>query len=138
MGKHGDCIWCCSCGEFIAARLTNGSEVYPHRADLSKLPFWICDGCGNHVGCHHKTQDPTRPLGVIATKEIKTARSNTHRILDPIWKSGRMRRGAVYAWLRESLGKDAYHTANITSLEEARETYRAVLSLRQSLGMTEI
>ena len=68
----------------VEVRLTNGAEIYPHRKDLSELPFWKCDTCGNFVGCHHKTGDPTKPLGVIPTSEIKRARQHIHRILDPI------------------------------------------------------
>lgn len=119
-------IHCCGCQGDVDARLTDGSEVYPHRPDLHSLPFWKCDTCGNHVGCHHKTKDRTKPLGCIPTKEIKAARSHIHRVLDPLWKSGRMKRGQVYARLAKMLGKDEYHTAEIRSVEEAREVYRAV------------
>lgn len=61
-------IFCCCCENDVHARLTDGREIYPHRHDLYSLPFWRCDGCGNHVGCHHKTKDRTRPLGVIPTR----------------------------------------------------------------------
>ena len=66
------------------ARLTDGKEVYPHRSDLNSLPFWICDRCRNFVGCHHKTKNPTRPLGCIPNKEMKNARKHIHNLLDPI------------------------------------------------------
>lgn len=64
-------IFCCGCGVDVQARLTDVAEIYPHRDDLHSLPFWRCDACGNSVGCHHKTQNPTRPLGCIPTNEIK-------------------------------------------------------------------
>ena len=67
----GKKIYCCGCGKKVSPRLTSGKEVYPHRSDLIKLPFWKCDKCGNFVGCHHKTKNRTATLGVIATKEIK-------------------------------------------------------------------
>ncbi len=67
-------IFCCGCKADVRARLTSGKEIYPHRSDLSSLPFWRCDGCGNFVGCHHKTKDRTRPLGCIPTPEIKEER----------------------------------------------------------------
>ena len=125
-------IWCCGCQAKVQARLTGGSEVYTHRPDLANLPFWKCDGCGNFVGCHHKTANRTQPLGCIPTKEIKAARQHIHRILDPIWQSGRMARGKVYAIIAERLGRANYHTANIRDLAEARKVYGIVKELSES------
>lgn len=116
-------IYCCGCGEKVSAILTDGEEIYPHRKDLYELPFWKCEGCGNFVGCHHKTKNPTKPLGCIPTKEIKNARQHIHRLLDPIWKNGHMSRKDLYKILSASLGYE-YHTAEIRSVEEAREVYR--------------
>lgn len=118
-------IYCCGCGEKVNARLTDGREIYPHRPDLEDLPFWRCDDCGNSVGCHHKTKDRTRPLGVIPTPEIKKARQHIHRVLDPLWKSGRFDRTDLYQWLSNRIGYE-YHTAEIQSVEQAREVYRIV------------
>lgn len=119
-------LYCCGCQTEVDARLTDGSEVYPHRPDLAGLPFWKCDGCGNYVGCHHKTKDRTRPLGNIPTKELKNARQHIHRILDPIWKEGRMPRGKLYARLARELEIKEYHTAEIKTIEEARKVYSIV------------
>lgn len=124
-------IYCCGCQDEVDARLTDGAEIYPHRPDLSGLPFWRCDGCGNYVGCHHKTKNRARPLGCIPTPEIKTARSHIHRILDPLWKSGRMTRREIYQKLAAAVEKQEYHTAEIKTLDEAREVYRAVQALYQ-------
>lgn len=121
-------IYCCGCKAKIAARLTNGKEIYPHRDDLHSLPFWKCDTCKNYVGCHHKTSNPTNPLGCIPTKEIKNARQHIHRILDPIWKSNKMSRNTIYAIIGQKTGRQ-YHTAQIRSVEEAREIYKIVKEL---------
>ena len=118
-------IYCCGCGEKVEARLTNGGEVYPHRGDLKKIPFWICDSCKNFVGCHHKTSKPTTPLGCIATPEIKNARKHIHRILDPIWQSGKISRSKLYKIISNKTGRK-YHTSHIRNIEEAREIYRLV------------
>ena len=118
-------IYCCGCGEKVNARLADGREIYPHRRDLGKLPFWKCDDCGNYVGCHHKTKDRTRPLGVIPTAEIKNARQHIHRVLDPLWKSKRFKRGKLYQMISDRIGYE-YHTAEIKSVEQAREIYRIV------------
>lgn len=126
MSANSHSLYCCGCKKDVEARLTNGSEVYPHREDLADLPFWKCDGCNNWVGCHHQTKDRTRPLGNIPTREIKNARQHIHRILDPIWKTGKMSRGDVYAILAKELGLKEYHTAEIKTVEEARKVYAAV------------
>lgn len=121
-------IWCCGCAADVRARLTSGREVYPHRPDLSKLPFWKCDGCGNHVGCHYKTKNRTNPLGNIPTPELRTARQHIHRVIDPIWKGKRMSRGKLYAIISEKIGRQ-YHTGEIKTLDEAREVYRIATAI---------
>lgn len=118
----------------VIARLTDGVEVYSHRPDLYSLPFWKCDACGNHVGCHHKTKDRTRPLGNIPTKELKNARQHIHRILDPLWKSGKMPRGKVYARIASDLGVKEYHTAEIKSVATARQVYKVVLAISREVA----
>lgn len=128
-------IYCCGCGDTVDALLTDGEEVYPHRNDLHKLPFWKCEQCKNFVGCHHKTKDRTKPLGCIPTPEIKDARKHIHALIDPIWQSGKMSRKDLYAEISERIGW-AYHTAKIRSVEESREVYRIVrlLADEQAIG----
>ena len=77
----------------------------------------------NFVGCHYKTEDRTRPLGCIPTKEIKNARQHIHALIDPVWKSGKIKRKELYKKLSDDTGR-RYHTANIRSIEEARDVYR--------------
>ena len=120
--EHVMRIYCCACRQDVDARLTSGAEIYPHRHDLAELPFWRCDDCGNHVGCHHQTRNRTQPLGVIATTEIKLARRHIHAILDPIWRSGKMKRASLYKKISDELGWQ-YHTGNIRTIEEARKVY---------------
>ncbi|EXJ28744.1 hypothetical protein D050_4049 [Vibrio parahaemolyticus VPCR-2009] len=96
------------------------------------LPFWICDTCLNHVGCHHKTNKPTTPLGIIATPEIKNARKHIHALMDPLWKGGKIKRVELYAMISYWYGK-TYHTANIRSVSEAREVYRQILKIKSKL-----
>lgn len=120
-------IYCCGCKKKVQARLTDGQEIYTHRPDLYQLPFWICDSCGNFVGCHHKTENRTRPLGCIPTPELKEERKKIHSILDPLWKEGHVKRSDIYRKLSKDLGWK-YHTAKIRSLEEAEN----VLSLLQT------
>jgi hypothetical protein len=125
-------IYCTGCEKEIEARLTNGEERYPHRPDLYDLPFWKCDNCHNYVGCHHKTSDRTRPLGVIATPEILTARKKIHAILDPLWKSGKISRNQAYAYVTGKLHY-TYHNGEIRTLDEARKIYQIVATLHNEL-----
>lgn len=125
-------IYCTGCEEEVNARLTDGKERYPHRPDLYDLPFWKCDTCKNYVGCHHKTITPTKPLGVIATADILNARKKIHALLDPLWRSGRIKRGQAYVYVSNRLGYD-YHNGEIRSLEEAREIYKLVAQLHNEL-----
>ena len=115
-------IYCAACKKEADARLTNGTEIYPHRPDLSTLPFWKCDTCGNYVGCHYKTKDRTRPLGCIATPDLKNARKHIHKLLDPLWRSKKFKRRELYAAISNYAGHE-YHTAEIKSVEEARKIY---------------
>lgn len=117
-------IHCCACTREVDARLTDGGEIYPHRADLRSLPFWRCDACGNFVGCHHQTKNRAEPLGCIPTAELKEARKKLHALIDPIWQSGKMGRRELYAAMSRDLGWE-YHTAKTRTMDEARAAYRA-------------
>lgn len=125
-------LWCCQCQLDVDARLTSGAETYPHRPDLAKLPRWKCDACGNHVGAHHETSDRTRPLGSIPSPDIKNARIKIHELIDPPWKSGRVKRAVLYKRLSDALGYE-YHTADIRTIEEARHVYRVARNILSQL-----
>lgn len=123
-------IYCCGCESKINAILISGLEVYPHRKDLHSLPFWRCDKCSLYVGCHHKSSNPTSPLGCIPTKAIKQARQHIHKLFDPIWKHKKMSRSKLYSIVSKKLGYE-YHTAEIRSIEDARVVYRIVRDISQ-------
>lgn len=125
-------IYCCKCEKKVEALLIDGSKAYPHREDLYSLPFWECPECCNFVGCHHKTKNRTQPLGCIPTKEIKSARIHIHKILDPLYKSGRINRRELYEIISDKIGWK-YHTAKIRSIEEARQIYTIVRNIYRKL-----
>lgn len=94
---------CSHCG--ANCRLTNGAEIYPHRADLSGLRFWKCDPCDAYVGCHKPgmngpdNQNGDKPLGTAANAELRKLRQQVHGMVDPIWQNAKHRgraRRAVY------------------------------------------
>lgn len=123
-------IWCCECECDVDARLTDGREIYPHRADLQDLPFWRCDQCLNFVGCHHKTANRTAPLGCIPTPELKVVRQKLHRLIDAIWQSGRIKRLDLYRMISAEVGWN-YHTAKTRTVEEAQAVYQIVQKIAQ-------
>ncbi len=125
-------IFCTGCGAEVDARLTDGAEMYPHRADLEALRFWVCDVCRAFVGCDAKGKDPMRPLGFLATPEIKTWRRKIHEMLDPLWKQKRIKRGKAYAYIAHRLGR-TYHTAEIYSVEDGMKIFEIVRGLKEEL-----
>jgi hypothetical protein len=121
-------IYCCGCAIDVLPRLTDGKEIYPNRRDMSSIPFWKCDSCGNYVGCHHKTANKTRPLGCIPTPSVRIARQKIHSIIDPLWRFGNLSRSAVYKAVSKAIGKQ-FHTAEIRSVKEAAEVVEFVKAL---------
>ena len=121
-------IYCCGCQKNIKARLTDGSEIYPHRRDLYALPFWICNTCGNYVGTHHKTKERTKPLGNIPTRELREARKRIHAVIDPAHRSGRIPRGKIYGKMSVALGY-TFHSGEIKTLEEADRAYELAVKI---------
>lgn len=129
-------IYCCECRLNVSARLTNGGEVYKRRPDLKSLPFWICDSCGNFVGCHHKTKDKINPLGVIPSEEIKNYRKHIHKILDPLWTCGLISRSQLYKEISKRIGFN-YHTAMLKSNEECLSAISAINEIQKELNNKE-
>lgn len=98
---------CGYCG--CVAVLTFGKVLYPAREDLWRKMFWACPSCPDvYVGCHPGTQVP---LGSLADKALREARSAAHAAFDPLWRrevrpgvppnTARSRR---YVWLAGRLG----------------------------------
>lgn len=81
--------------------LVGGDVIYPHRTDLAEKKFWICYPCDAYVGCHPGTE---RPLGTPAKAVLRGMRSRVHAALDPLWRTGKMRRNEVYAQLATEMG----------------------------------
>lgn len=118
-------IYCAVCRSDQECTQTTGEEIYPHRSDLKFLEFWKCDKCQNYVGCHKKTG---KPLGIIVSKEVKNARQEIHKLIDPVWKSGRIKRSELYQRITDALGY-RFHTAEIKTLNEARHIYRVIRTI---------
>lgn len=122
-------LYCCGCKKKVNAVLVEGYDIYPHREDLWDKKFYQCE-CGLYVGCHPNSE---RPLGCMATKEIKKARQKIHKILDPLWENkGKGKRTKLYKRLSDKLGYE-YHTAGIRDIEEAGKIYKLVQTIRKEI-----
>lgn len=116
---------CIECGG--QPRLTDGREIYPHRADLAAKSFYKC-GCGAYAGCH---PDTTTPLGYPCGAATRKARGEAHAVIDPIWRQRLASRPAVYADLarRLDIPRDECHVAWMDAAR-AREAARAGREMR--------
>lgn len=85
------------------AELVGGEAIYPHRRDLFKLWFWLCNPCGAYTGTH--ANSPTHaPKGGLALAPLRQARIEAHAAFDGRWKSKQVKRADAYRWLRDQLG----------------------------------
>jgi hypothetical protein len=123
----------------VAARLTDGREIYPGRPDLFAKAIWKCDGCAGYVGCHPGS---TRALGTPADLDLRDARMAVHKRLDPLWQNAercglyrpdspqavaiirRVARSRIYTFLALKLGipRNACHTSML-DLKQCREAW---------------
>lgn len=103
------------------AHLVDSTEVYGRDYGHS---VWICGNyptCDAYVGCHKGTTDPK---GRLADADLRRAKVEAHKALDPLWRDApkiygisrgpynrhsvkriqRKMRQRVYQWLAEQLG----------------------------------
>lgn len=89
---------CPYCG--AAAELVDSKKVYKRSYGL----IWCCvnyPACDAYVGVHRGTDVP---LGRMADADLRAWKGRAHALFDPIWRSGRMKRGQAYRWLARELG----------------------------------
>lgn len=60
---------------------------------------YMCMNCKASVGCHKNGE----PLGLLANKKMKKLKMECHSLFDPIWKSRKASRSALYKKLAKSL-----------------------------------
>ena len=110
-------IVCPSCQK--PAEWKDNALVYGRRYGKSYMCYHCAD-CDYMVGCHNNTR---KPLGTMVGKELRQLRRAVHAKIDPLWQSGKMKRGHVYSRISKALGY-TYHTG-----EADEETCRKVLEL---------
>lgn len=103
------CPYCRSQTRVIDSALIYRGQSYGWAVACDKFP-----ACDSYVGCHPRSQ---RPLGRLADKELRLAKSRAHEALDRLWKpAGRRsrewvqaRRQEAYRWLAGALGVKERH-----------------------------
>ncbi|MBK5646245.1 zinc-finger-containing protein [Acinetobacter proteolyticus] len=110
------CPYCESTSELV-----KGSVIYPKRPDLADLDMYQCAPCSAYVGCHEGT---LKPLGRLANAELRQWKMNVHKVFDPLWRSGAMKRGDAYKALAEEMGierKDCH--VGMFSVDQCKQAY---------------
>jgi hypothetical protein len=90
---------CPFCGK--EAEWTENKAIYGRNYGKSYMCY-LCRPYGAYVGCHQNTRNP---LGTMANKELREWRVKAHAVIDPLWKSGKMKRKEVYKLIQEKLGR---------------------------------
>lgn len=83
-------------------KMVKGEVIYPHRPDLYRKNFWLCD-CGAYCGCHPGGAG-RKALGYPCDARTRSARNAAHRVFDPLWCRGSMTRKQAYKWLADVMG----------------------------------
>ncbi len=112
---------CPYCGKL--AKWCDNAEVYGKRYGKSYMCYW-CEPCDAYVGCHNNTE---KPLGTMANRELRKKRVQTHAVIDPLWKSGKLSRREVYRHLSDKLGYEVHvGEANLGQCEKIIEIAKSL------------
>lgn len=79
--------------------LTSNKEIYGKEFGNGKC--YLCRKCKASVGTHNGT---TRPLGILANREMKILKKTCHDLFDITWKNKILNRTEAYKRLARSLG----------------------------------
>lgn len=93
---------CPYCGK--DAEWVENKAVYGKNYGKSYM-IWLCRDCDAYVGCHNNTKEP---LGTMANARLRKARIEAHNAIDPLWKSGKVKRNHVYGLLHKMFGKEIH------------------------------
>ncbi len=110
---------CPYCGK--SSVLTDSVHIYGKSLGL----IYDCRPCDAYVHVHRNS--PTnRPLGTLASSELRVLRVKAHLAFDRIWRRGATTREQAVSWLCAAMGKPR-HLAHIHKLNE--EECRKLLQL---------
>jgi len=107
---------CNHCGK--EAKWVENKIVYNGKNYGKSYMIWWCKDCDAYVGCHNNTKQPKG--NILAKRDLRKARLETHAFIDPIWKSKKYKRKTVYKRLEEAFGKPI-HVGGIETVKECQE-----------------
>lgn len=110
------CPYCESEAEFIS------NEVVYGKPFGDSWMIYLCRNCEAYVGTHFN--DPRKPLGTLAKRDLRRMRIKAHEHIDHLWRSGRYRRSTVYQALNYVFGREIHIG------ESDIETCRKILQLK--------
>ena len=85
---------CDNCGS-LNVRYTTNDEVYGKI--YGNGGCYLCDDCKAYVGVHNTKNK--KPLGRLATKELRELKMKCHSKFDPLWKKYGFKRQDCYGYL---------------------------------------
>lgn len=98
-----EAVWC------------SNDNIYGRQYGKSYMCY-LCKDCNAYVGCHQNTR---KPLGSMANEELRRWRKIVHGFIDPIWKSGKLKRKQVYDELSRKLGRQIH--VGESNIEQCKE-----------------
>ncbi len=90
---------CDNCGS-NRVRYTTNDEIYGRI--YGNGGCYLCDDCKAYVGVHNTKHK--KPLGRLATKELRELKMKCHSRFDPFWKETNFKRTDCYGYLANKLG----------------------------------
>ena len=98
------CPYCNSEAKLVDSSIIYHGKSYGWAYVCANFPT-----CDSYVGCHRGTD---KPLGRMANKELRAAKSLAHKVFDALWPKKFYRGGLTrrqirnhgYKWLSEELG----------------------------------
>lgn len=88
------------------AKFVPNEEIYNGKRYGRSYMMYYCKPCDAYVGVHEN--DPKRPLGTLANRELREWRKKAHRVIDPYWRDGDMKRVWVYSRLNRHFKKSVH------------------------------
>ena len=92
---------CPYCGHEVVR--TSNKEIYGGR-EYGNGKCYLCRNCRASVGTHPGGK---KPLGILATSEMKELKKCCHGLFDPVWKKRKLGRGKLYQRLANKLDIDS-------------------------------
>lgn len=126
--QREEVVICPYCG--LPATFRDGSIIYGLR--YKDVNIYICSQyplCDAFISCHKGTKTP---MGTMANGDTRYWRKRAHETLDPLWKSGIMKRQSAYKKIAQRLGVDTAHAhIGMFDIEQCKIAIKVAQELRQ-------